>query len=41
VPEGFEWSCGKFSQVTKEETNFSFGNHFSVSVTLFSLGGSA
>lgn len=41
VPEGFEWSYGKLSQVTKEETDFSFGKHFSVSVTLFSLGGNA
>lgn len=41
VPEGFEWNCGQLSQVTKKETEFAFGNNFSVSVTLFSLCRSA
>ena len=37
VPEGFEWNCGQLSQVAKKETEFACGNHFSVSVALFSL----
>lgn len=28
VPESFEWSCDKLSQVTKEETNFNLRNIF-------------
>lgn len=36
MPEGFEWNCGKFSQVTKEETDLSFGKYFSAAVTIVS-----